>query len=553
MDLETSLGIVTEQTAQMLRADACAMYLLRGNLLSLVAQFGEASNQPAPMLTELHQWGRDNQQFLAVPIHSLDGFNLGSLMLTRYQTGLAGGQEFTAFEGEQLKSLAKLAASFLTQFETQQSGEKRETQWRSLAEHAPGLFWMSKDGKIKFASREARAAGLQLGSDARIAETEWPGWSALIDRVLAGETLSANNPNNFENTHKNSGSRQLLQLSPLPDGGAIGVLLNAVAEANGLMFDRLPFGVVVSMLNGEPLMMNQHARDVVADTALFGSTVLGGPNQWDARASHESVMPPEWPMLLELCTHARQQYKAVRLGKDAKPYDATVMLLPGEPDKLLHLINLPAQDGDASSSQRSRIEERMNLARELHDGIGKDLYGLAMLLDGAARRANAIESPTAISLSADLNSFAKETRDMANRARALIANMRKRETNLLDELRELIGKAERESNLRFRLEHDEPLPKLAPERRFELLRIAQEAIRNATSHARATQILVRLVRAPNGLKLEVEDDGQGLPTVLPQGHYGLAGMRERAEQLGGSLSVSSARGGTRIVVELPAA
>jgi len=93
----------------------------------------------------------------------------------------------------------------------------------------------------------------------------------------------------------------------------------------------------------------------------------------------------------------------------------------------------------------------------------------------------------------------------------------------------------------------------------EVLRIAQEAIRNAASHAQATRISVVLTFGARYLSLTVSDDGAGLPAEVREageraGRYGLRGMRERAERIGGRLTVATRpKGGTEVGVRTPAA
>ncbi|MBI4300765.1 MAG: hypothetical protein HY677_06480 [Chloroflexi bacterium] len=102
--------------------------------------------------------------------------------------------------------------------------------------------------------------------------------------------------------------------------------------------------------------------------------------------------------------------------------------------------------------------------------------------------------------------------------------------------------------------------RLDPSVESTVFRVVQEAVHNIVKHARARNAWVRM-RADNGLvKVSVEDDGQGFDV---QGFFelangtqslGLLGMRERAELLGGTCSVTSAPGrGTRIDVEVPVA
>ena len=80
-------------------------------------------------------------------------------------------------------------------------------------------------------------------------------------------------------------------------------------------------------------------------------------------------------------------------------------------------------------------------------------------------------------------------------------------------------------------------------------RIADEAVANAVRHAQARELLVRLERDAHELRLAVVDDGQGFDTAHPppEGHYGLQGMRERADLVGGELEiVSQADKGTTV-------
>ncbi|MBU0938265.1 MAG: sensor histidine kinase, partial [Gammaproteobacteria bacterium] len=86
-------------------------------------------------------------------------------------------------------------------------------------------------------------------------------------------------------------------------------------------------------------------------------------------------------------------------------------------------------------------------------------------------------------------------------------------------------------------------------------RITQEAVTNMLRHAQARNLLVRLQRLPQGLSLFISDDGQGFsPATDPglEGQRGMAGMSERIDQLGGTLSVRSQPGfGTRIEALFP--
>ena len=91
-----------------------------------------------------------------------------------------------------------------------------------------------------------------------------------------------------------------------------------------------------------------------------------------------------------------------------------------------------------------------------------------------------------------------------------------------------------------------------------VFRITQEALHNAIQHADASEIAVRLTQYPDRLRLTVSDDGKGITggvdaaRFVAQGHFGLAGMRERAAMIGGRLDVHTAVDyGTAVTLELP--
>jgi signal transduction histidine kinase len=97
---------------------------------------------------------------------------------------------------------------------------------------------------------------------------------------------------------------------------------------------------------------------------------------------------------------------------------------------------------------------------------------------------------------------------------------------------------------------------LSPTLENEVLRVAQEALANAARHSRATRVALDLRYHPNELTLTVSDNGIGFQTAdttLPaKGHFGLQGMRERANQIGGALNVdSSPASGTIVTLSVP--
>lgn len=97
-------------------------------------------------------------------------------------------------------------------------------------------------------------------------------------------------------------------------------------------------------------------------------------------------------------------------------------------------------------------------------------------------------------------------------------------------------------------------PALSPEEEASLYRIVQEILSNVARHANARTVEIRMRTRPDGVEIEVRDDGRGIRSVAIEDPHslGLLGMRERAASLGGALEIKgSRRGGTTVTVRIP--
>ncbi len=212
----------------------------------------------------------------------------------------------------------------------------------------------------------------------------------------------------------------------------------------------------------------------------------------------------------------------------------------------------------------AREEERRRLRRDLHDGLGPTLGSLALGLD-VSRRLLKTDPPEADEMLAQLK---VQTKDAVGDVRRLVYGLRPPaldDLGLVGAIREQAAKhgrllentgakaAERNGRLDFRIEAPAGLPPLPAAVEVSCYRIAQEALTNVVRHARADNCLIRLsISAPEDeLELEVADDGVGLPAD-PRAGVGMSSMAERAEELGGTLTVEPRpTGGTRVVARLP--
>jgi signal transduction histidine kinase len=215
----------------------------------------------------------------------------------------------------------------------------------------------------------------------------------------------------------------------------------------------------------------------------------------------------------------------------------------------------------------TREEERRRLRRDLHDGLGPTLGGLTLGLDAA--RSTLAENPaTTDALLAELKA---QTREAVSDVRRLVHGLRPPaldDLGLVSAIRQQASKhghlaggiapdtqeAAPTNGLSFTVEAPIDLPSLPAAVEVACYRIAQEAITNVSRHARARSCSISLSvdEVRNELVLEVTDDGVGMPQRRSAG-VGMSSMRERAEELDGTMIVERAgpEGGTRVLARLP--
>jgi signal transduction histidine kinase len=194
-----------------------------------------------------------------------------------------------------------------------------------------------------------------------------------------------------------------------------------------------------------------------------------------------------------------------------------------------------------ASHELSVLEERNRLARELHDALTQSLFGLRLRLEAGD---NAGASSLLDDIFAELRSLILQLRPPALEVDGLVASLAKH----LD----VVG---RTHGIATRLAAG-PVGDLAADTEQALFRIAQEAITNVVRHAGASLATVSVERVDDHLVLEVSDDGRGFDPehhAISSRRLGLVSMRERAADLGGTLTITSAPGdGTTVRTQLPA-
>jgi signal transduction histidine kinase len=199
-----------------------------------------------------------------------------------------------------------------------------------------------------------------------------------------------------------------------------------------------------------------------------------------------------------------------------------------------------------------RSDERLQIAGYLHDDLAQVLFKLSLQVDIARKL---LDKDDLDELRGQLDKIRESKQETSDRIRALIRDLHRSPlgaAGLAEALESYTDEMGRDSNIRFHLAVQEmPLP--AP---IALLmyQIAREGIMNALKHAGPTDIWVNVNAADEDIVMELRDNGDGFDTSIPgpEGHYGMATMRERAKVGGGSLDVVSAPGeGTVITVRFP--
>ena len=209
-----------------------------------------------------------------------------------------------------------------------------------------------------------------------------------------------------------------------------------------------------------------------------------------------------------------------------------------------------------------RIDERLRVARDLHDTLLQSFHGLLMRFQAAVNLLPGRAADARQVLEAAVDDAARaitEARDAVQDLRSATEI-----TNELSKAVEVLGNSLAEQQRvangdapAFSVEVESASRDLHPILRDEVYRMTGEAMRNAFRHARARRIEVEIRYDTRELRVRVRDDGIGMDASVLQegrtGHYGLPGMRERAKSIGGQLEVWSEQGaGTELELTVPA-
>jgi PAS domain S-box-containing protein len=221
---------------------------------------------------------------------------------------------------------------------------------------------------------------------------------------------------------------------------------------------------------------------------------------------------------------------------------------------LAHQVMLAIQLNEfAEQSQRAAVfEERNRMARDIHDTLAQGFTGVIVQLEAAE---DAIACGSRTDADKHLHRAGELARRSLSEARRSVHALRPQalqEQNFWGALKGTIKNTTAGTALHTTFEAKGKLPELPQPWQENLLHIGQEALTNTLKYAHARNFKTRLTYKAKKLRLELRDDGDGFKAKDRHDGVGLRGMRERVEQMGGELEITSSRGkGTKITVLLP--
>ncbi len=199
------------------------------------------------------------------------------------------------------------------------------------------------------------------------------------------------------------------------------------------------------------------------------------------------------------------------------------------------------------------LAERARIARELHDTLIQGFSGVTMQMQALLTRVRDRDIQDSIrDVIGDAGACLREARQSVAGLRNSVGSSR----GLPEAIAETARQLTETRDVRLSLHLPDATPPMPVETEFQILRIAQEAITNATRHANARTIDVALTVHSGRMSLRIRDDGSGFSVAERERanhrHYGLIGMRERSRQIAADITIESRPGaGTTVLVDLP--
>lgn len=208
----------------------------------------------------------------------------------------------------------------------------------------------------------------------------------------------------------------------------------------------------------------------------------------------------------------------------------------------------------ATQARRAATVERVRIARDLHDTVAGDLAGAVMLSESLARRLERDDASDSARRTAD--QLVQTIRTALADTRAALGELRRAETSVHEDLVEICERWAVRTEIACTADVDPRIAAVDPELAVDVRAVVLELLENVRRHSGASNASVRIENRGTEVRVEVSDDGRGMAEpeqgAVPDGHFGVIGIAERARARGGAVVRSTpSGGGLRTTVTFP--
>lgn len=215
--------------------------------------------------------------------------------------------------------------------------------------------------------------------------------------------------------------------------------------------------------------------------------------------------------------------------------------------KLFKLLENIQEELQRSKAMQAVLQERENLARELHDGIAQSLFLLSVTMEQMEQGEANPDKP--------IHRMRQTVREVDEYVRQAIANLRYPPEPMsmpwMESLERLVREFARDTAVQVAFDWHLPEAALSMKEKVELYASIREALLNVRKHAAARQVWIQAAGGEDGWRCSVVDDGQGFAAdpFREEHHYGLKILKERAAEMGWTLELKRESGKTALVIQ----